>query len=182
MKRKRLLIITLVVIFILGSFGAYASTHSTHYDKYLFYGGWGYTNGDVVINYNLNTLGTKSYGYRLNLAIDEWESSLAAFEFSENELNHNCSITSDNYLDSGWVGLAYYSRNPKEIFINEWYHINRSNYNYTAYERVIIHEFGHLHGLDHVDCTEEIMSNNANRDIYQTDLGDGDIGGIKDIY
>lgn len=62
--------------------------------------------------------------------------------------------------------------------------MNRKDYyflNHKGRAIVAIHELGHTHGLDHTSCVDEIMSNNEDRDIYQVNLGDGDIAGIKDI-
>lgn len=76
-----------------------------------------------------------------------------------------------------------FNQNRGIITSDSWYNLGRNtHYNYTAYKRTAIHEFGHLHGLDHVDCPDEIMSNNSSRDIYQVTLGDGDKAGIVDIY
>lgn len=43
---------------------------------------------------------------------------------------------------------------------------------------VALHEIGHVLGLDHVNDVTEIL----NPTIYATDLGDGDIAGIRELY
>lgn len=153
------------------------------YDLLNWYDGWSYgSNYKVNINYTYKQDGSYFYDYRIALAEDEWESEFGLFNMKKVSSGGNLSIISDDYGDIGWVGMAYYKESPKRILINEWYHSNYDHYDWTAYERVVIHEMGHTHGLDHTSCVNEIMSNNANRDIYQTNLGDGDRAGIRDKY
>lgn len=186
-KVRFLLVASLLLIFGVVS-PAQASPTSDHpysscYDKYLFYGGWGYdSSGNVNINYTYTQNGSYYYGYRFQLADNEWSEHFSFFNIKEVSSNPNLTVFSDNYGDTGWVGKAYYTRSPKDIFLNEWYHQNYSWYGYTEYERTAIHELGHTHGLDHTSCLNEIMSNNPDRNISQTWLGDGDVSGIRDIY
>lgn len=156
---------------------------SSCYDKYLLYGGWKYTSsGNVNINYTYTKKGKYDYDYRQEVAGRQWSNHFGFFKIKKVTSSPNLKVVSDNYGDTGWVGKAYYTRSPKDILLNEWYHANRSNYGYTEYERTAIHELGHTHGLDHVSCKNEIMSNHADRNISQTHLGNGDVSGIRDIY
>lgn len=177
-------VITLILAICSLFVGFAISEHASHYSKIFFYGGWARDSNDVNISYSYTQSGTKNYLYEISSGTQVWSSSFSFFKFKKVSANttENCKITSSDYGDNGWVGLATYYVNPKTIKLNEWYHINYSHYNYTAYKRTAIHEFGHLHGLDHVDCPDEIMSNNSSRDIYQVTLGDGDKAGIVDIY
>jgi predicted Zn-dependent protease len=157
--------------------------YSSCYGTYLFYGGWDRTmTGDVNINYTYTQNGEYYYGYRFLLADEEWSEHFSFFNIKEVTSSPNLKVISDNYGDTGWVGRAYYTRSPKEILLNEWYHKNYSNYGYTEYERTSIHELGHTHGLDHTSCKNEIMSNSDDKNISQIWLGDGDVSGIRDIY
>jgi hypothetical protein len=164
-------------------FSGVSSAKAACYDLINFYSGWGYgSNYKVNINYTYQQNGSYYYGYRILLAEGEWESEFGLFNMNEVSSGGNMKLISDTYGDTGWVGRAYYLENPKRILINEWYQANRSYYDYTAYTRTIIHEMGHTHGLDHTSCVNEVMSNSADKNIYQTNLGDGDRAGIKDKY
>lgn len=156
---------------------------SSCYETYWTYGGWGYSStGKVNINYTYTKKGKYDYSYRQEAAGRQWSSHFSFFNIKKVTSKPNLTVVSDNYGDTGWVGKAYYTRSPKEILINEWYHANKSYYGFTEYERTAIHELGHTHGLNHTSCKYEIMSNNEDRDISQTHLGNGDVSGIRDIY
>lgn len=158
-------------------------TYSSCYSLISFYSGWPRDNlGRVYINYTYTQRGEIFYGYRIQLAGDEWSDHFSFFNFNNVSSGENAKWISDDYGDTGWVGKAYFRNDPKELYLNEWYHWNYSNYDYIAYQRTAIHEYGHTHGLDHTSCVSEIMSNNANRDIKQTDIGDGDWSGIQNKY
>lgn len=194
---KKVTLVLIIAVLIIGLFNtvmvpseivAHDGTHSYSpdcYDLINFYSGWPRdSRGNIHINYTYDQNGEYYYGYRILKGGDEWSSHFSFFNFNEvsSDTERNTAIFSSNYGDTGWVGVAYYRNDPKEILLNEWYHKNYSNYDFVAYERVAIHEYGHLHGLDHTDCTTEIMSNNPDRDIKQVDLGDGDVSGINDKY
>lgn len=182
MLKKLLVLVMIIVSFTV--FSGVSKANAACYDLYNFYDGWTYsdTNYKVNINYTYEQNGSYYYGYRISLAEQEWESEFGLFNMNKVSTGGNMRIVSYNYGDTGWVGYAYYRESPRRILINEWYQINKSYYDYTAYTRTIIHEMGHTHGLDHTSCVNEVMSNNDNKDIYQTNLGDGDRAGIKDKY
>jgi predicted Zn-dependent protease len=157
--------------------------YSSCYDTYWNYGGWGYNNyGDVNINYTYTQNGDYYYGYRFLLGEQEWEEHFSFFNINEVSSNPNLTVFSDNYGDVSWVGKAYYTRSPKDILLNEWWHKTYSHYDYHEYTRVSIHELGHTHGLAHTSCKNEVMSNHKEKNIEQDWLGDGDVSGIRDIY
>ena len=189
-KKIRLLIpLVLFFVLIIPNFSeAHTGSHENHpssdgYKKYWFYDGWGLNSSlKVNINYTYTQKGDYWYGYRFQLADSQWSDHFNFFNINKVSSNPNLEVVSDNYGDTGWVGRAYYTRSPKDILLNEWYHKNRSNYSYVEYERTSTHELGHTHGLNHTSYKTEIMSNAEGRDISQTHLGDGDVSGIRDIY
>ena len=127
--------------------------------------------------------GTYDYSNQISNGINEWTSHFSFMKFSKVTSGNNLLILSTNFGNTGWVGYAHNSGSPKQININEWYHINQSSdYGYLQYERVAIHEIGHTFGLGHTSCKSEIMSNSDDRNISQVDLGNGDVSGIRDYY
>lgn len=156
---------------------------SSCYEKYLTYGGWNYSStGKININYTYTQYGQFNYDYRQQQAGLEWSSHFGFFNIKKVTSSPNLKVFSGDYGTTGWVGKAYYTRSPKEIYLNEWYHANNSNYGFTQFERVAIHELGHTHGLNHTSCKNEIMSNHEDRNLSQIHLGNGDVSGIRDIY
>lgn len=179
---KRSFVVAIIVISFT-VFSGVPNAKAACYDLYNLYDGWSYgSNYKLNINYTYAKNGSYDYSYRVSLAEQEWESEFGLFNMNKVTSGGNMRIVSYNYGDTGWVGTAYYRESPRRILINEWYHINRSSYDFTAYQRTIIHEMGHTHGIDHTSCVNEIMSNSSSKNIYQTNLGDGDRAAIKDKY
>lgn len=179
MKVKKKLMSTILAVLLMSTI-SFASAHYYCFTLYSDYNGYGYTNGRVVVDYKYEQNGTKNYTYRLGNAISTWDPVIG--DYSNVSSGYNTHIVSDNYLDSGWVGQVTKKASPKQMRINEYYHINYSNYDYIQYERTIVHEFGHLHGLNHVSCYTEVMDSSDGKNISQTWLGDGDKAGIARIY
>ncbi|WP_342078018.1 matrixin family metalloprotease [Yoonia sp. SS1-5] len=95
------------------------------------------------------------------------------------------------YLAGNTVGLASYSYSnganrsntvgeivAADVYMDlqpNWSPFGTAGLNFYA---VVLHEIGHALGLDHVDDTSEIM----NDFVSTSDLGDGDIAGIRVLY
>lgn len=164
-----------------------AASHRLHYDTYFNYDEWPRSNsGTIYIDYYYSKNGYYDYRDEIKDASDSWEnieSSPFVISKTSNESKANLIIKSDDYGDTGWVGRAYYNRDPKEIRLNEWYHdnspVNGHSYRYSCYENTVLHELGHTHGLDHYDCPDEVMHTTHNHVLTPND---GDVQGIHNIY
>ncbi|MDG5788064.1 hypothetical protein QA612_11235 [Evansella sp. AB-P1] len=129
------------IIFLIGLIGEIFSTttikahddayisNSNCYSTYFFYGGWNPdSNGNVNINYAYDQRGQYGYSNRILLGGNVWRDSFSFFNFSwVSPHNANAMWVSDDYGDVGWVGRAYYTSHPKELYLNEWYHKNWSS-------------------------------------------------------
>lgn len=171
---------TLIAVFILT---AWSASFVFGYSYALLNGADGYSydsGGRLEVNWKYTQNGTKNYSYRIGQAASTWDSHIGFFD--EVSSGENTTIESDDWGDVGYVGRAYYTRSPLEFRLNEWYHINYSNYGYTEYQRTSLHEWGHLLGLAHVSNYDEVMNNATGKNISQTWLGDGDKAGINNKY
>lgn len=183
----RLSLLTLIAAISLSASTGLAASHRTHYDKFFFYDKWPRANnGTVYIDYHYSANGNYDYSDEIKDASDSWENiDYSPFVISKTSKKSraNLIVTSDDFGDTGWLGKAYYNRDPKEIRLNEWYHANSPvdghRFRYSCYENTMLHEFGHTHGLDHYDCPDEVM-NTFHTHVFTPN--DGDVQGIKDIY
>lgn len=118
-------------------------------------------------------------------AFDRWE-SVASIDFQMVSSGADVTVSMAD-LSSGVAGQAGYtfSGTPglSEIYSGD-IEFN-SDYTWSPYGSggvdfyaVALHEIGHILGLDHVNDTSEIM----NPVIYASDLGSGDIAGVRYLY
>lgn len=85
--------------------------------------------------------GTYDYSNQISNGINEWTSHFSFMKFSKVTSGNNLLILSTNFGDTGWVGYAHNSGSPKQININEWYHINNNLLNLQILAADFINEF-----------------------------------------
>lgn len=202
MKKRLFTKILFLVLFSLTIFSTttfaytdYENQHRSHYNKesWYFYPFVYGNNGKVNLAYSYTQSGSYYFGYRISLAADTMSgrinygtyymgyNSYAPFNMYENTSGANITITSNNYGNVNWVGNCSYQQKVKPIKLNEYW-ITASGYDYgiEEYTVVTVHEMLHAAGLDHYNCTDEVMypsERGANFDLHP-----GDIGGVYDIY
>ncbi len=114
-------------------------------------------------------------------AFDRWE-EVAGLDFTE--VSSGADVTISTGLLSGstvgqanWGGYPSYNYGRITMDTEPLWSPN-GGFNTTDFYAVMLHEIGHVIGLDHVNDTSEIM----NGYISTSDLGDGDIAGAQYMY
>ncbi|NRR05443.1 matrixin family metalloprotease [Brevibacillus sp. RS1.1] len=188
MSKKRVFsvsVLMFVVIMLLTSVVSAASSHRLHYETDS--ANWEYNKDGVIkIRYHYTQDGKYDFGTRVAIGAIAWEDMAdSPFDFvkASNIDRADMIITSDDYGSVTWIGLASPNRSQKPIKLNEYYKANSPvkghDFTYECYENVAAHEIGHIHGLDHYDCRDELM---LYAHSHVVDPYDGDRQGIYKLY
>ena len=129
------------------------------------------------IRYSYWARGTNDYRIAIQTAAGRWNDSTNNIQFNYvTALPREFPIESDNYGNTGWVGLCqYYPSYFREIWLNDYY--IGSNLPYCL--AVTLHELGHMLGLAHVSNPASIMYPAA-QSIYFPDQDS--INGVNNKY
>ncbi|HHW37097.1 MAG TPA: matrixin family metalloprotease [Bacillales bacterium] len=176
----------MVTSLLMGANQSFAADHSGHYNRNLWnYDDWEHdSNGKVNVVYSYIQIGDVNYLSEVNQSVYHWDYEVLGgaqpFEFEyDHAVNANVRISSDDFGNVDWIGRANVGSATKTIQLNEYHDLNKGYYT-SSYYTVLNHEFGHVFGLDHYDCSSEVMYKTSPN--YMKDLYIGDEAGVARIY